>query len=222
MMRDEMPGATQPIAAVGTSHTAFVGAFARGPIGKPVRVTGAAEFQRAFGGLDEQSQAGDQVACYFANGGVVAWVVRTGRGTGWKRGIRVLDAIPAGALNLLCLPGASALPSARHKDVVETALTYCERRRAFLVLDPPSAITDAGAMAAYRNGAGFPEVSPNGAIYFPGIDVAGRRIGPSGAVAGRYAAIDAAAPYGRRLRGPTPRSTVPRSRSSRAPRSRAT
>jgi uncharacterized protein len=191
MMRAEMSAAVQPIAAVGTSHTAFVGDFARGPVGQPVRVTSAAEFQRAFGGLEAESEAGDQVACYFANGGVVAWLVRTGRGTGWKRGIRTLDAIPPGALNLVCLPGASALPSARHKDVVETALSYCERRRAFLVLDPPSAIADAGAMAAYRNGAAFPELSPNGAIYFPGIDVGGRQIGPSGAVAGRYAAIDA-------------------------------
>jgi phage tail sheath protein FI len=156
-----------------------------------VSVTSAAEFQQAFGALDAESEPGDQVGCYFANGGVVAWVVRTGRGTGWKRGIRALGAIPSGALNLLCLPGASALPSARHKDVVDTALSYCERRRAFLVLDPPSSITDAGAMATYRNGDGFPELSPNGAIYFPSIDVAGRRIGPSGAVAGRYAAIDA-------------------------------
>ena len=199
MMRDEMPGAVHPIAAVGTSHTAFVGDFTRGPIGKPLRVTSAAEFQLAFGGLDAGSEAGYQVASYFANGGVVAWLVRTGSGTGWKRGIRALDAVPPGALNLLCLPGASALPSARHKDVVDTAMRYCERRRAFLVLDPPSAIADAGAMASFRNGEDFPELGPNGAIYFPRIDVpdplrggAARSIGPGGAVAGRYAATDAA------------------------------
>jgi uncharacterized protein len=48
-MRDEMSGAVQPIAAVGTAHTAFVGDFARGPVGQPERITSAAEFQRAFG-----------------------------------------------------------------------------------------------------------------------------------------------------------------------------
>ena len=190
-MRDEMSRSVPPIAAVGTSHTAFVGDFARGPVGKPVRVTSAAEFQREFGAFDVGSEAGSQVATYFANGGVVAWVVRTGPGTGWKRGIRALDAIPGGALNLLCLPGASGLPSTRHKDVVDTALRLCERHRAFLVLDPPSFVADAGAMALYRNGSSFPELSPNGAIFFPGIEVASGRIGPGGAVAGRYAAIDA-------------------------------
>jgi hypothetical protein len=36
-MRDEMSGAVQPIAAVGTAHTAFVGDFAHGPVGQPER-----------------------------------------------------------------------------------------------------------------------------------------------------------------------------------------
>ena len=180
-----------PIVGVSTSHTAFVGRFTRGPVGTPVKVTSTVELERGFG-LDSGSEATDQVAAYFANGGLVGWVVRLGRGTGWKRGIRALDAAPPGAFSLLCLPGASALPSARHKDVLETALRYCERRRAFLILDPPSAVDDAEAMTRYRNGDGFPQLSANGAIYFPRIDVATRSIGPSGAVAGRYAAIDAA------------------------------
>jgi uncharacterized protein len=190
-MRDEMSRPVPPIVGVSTSHTAFVGRFTRGPVGRPVKVTSAVELERAFG-LDSGSEAADQVASYFANGGLVGWVVGMGRGTAWKRGIRALDAVPAGALNLLCLPGASALPPARHEDVVETALRYCERRRAFLILDPPSAIDDAEAMARYRNGDGFPDPSANGAIYFPRIEFAARSIGPSGAVAGRYAAIDAA------------------------------
>jgi uncharacterized protein len=200
-----------PIVGVSTSHTAFVGRFARGPIGRPVKVTSAVELERAFG-ADSGSEAADQMAAYFANGGLVGWLVRMGRGTAWKRGITALDGLPAGAVGLLCLPGASALPRSRHKDVVETALRYCERRRAFLILDPPSAVDGAEAMVRYRNDDGFPNLSANGAIYFPRIDMAARSIGPGGAVAGRYAAIDAArgvwtapAGTGAPLAGATPR-----------------
>ena len=152
----------------------------------------------------------------FANGGVVAWVVRTGPGTGWKRGIRALDAIPGGALNLLCLPGASGLPSTRHKDVVDTALRLCERHRAFIVLDPPSFVADAGAMALYRNGSSFPELSPTAQS-----SSRASRSPPAGSDRAEPWPGDTrlsmrAAACGRRLPGSTLPSTVQRSRWSQA------
>jgi hypothetical protein len=100
-MRDEMSRPVPPIVGVSTSHTAFVGHFSRGPIGRPVKLRNALELERTFG-LDGGSEAADQVASYFANGGLVGWVVRLGRGTAWKRGIKTLDAVPPGDLSLLC------------------------------------------------------------------------------------------------------------------------
>lgn len=73
---EEVPSRVRTIAGVGTAETAFVDFFARGPVGKAVRVTSFAQFERVFGGLDRRSEASYAIQQYYLNGGSVAWVVR--------------------------------------------------------------------------------------------------------------------------------------------------
>jgi phage tail sheath protein FI len=112
--------------------------------------------------------------------------------------------------NLMALPGLTD-PTA-----LAEALSYCERKRAFFIMDPPAtAVADALAetlpsapanpapMADIWNGAAVntpptpaPPVSPNGAIYFPYLQTTDPVTGaaaispPSGFVAGIFARED--------------------------------
>ena len=76
----ESPSREQPVQAVDTSVTAFVGRTSRGPVGEPVSVSGFAEFQQVFGGLWEASTLSYSVSQFFANGGRHAIVVRVVNG----------------------------------------------------------------------------------------------------------------------------------------------
>jgi len=77
----------RPIAepqAVHLDETGFVGIAARGPINKPVKITGWSDFVRWYGGLPRRDR-GEQptllahaVQAYFAQGGRTAWIVRVG------------------------------------------------------------------------------------------------------------------------------------------------
>lgn len=64
------------IEGVATSVALFIGWSARGPLGTPMRIASAAEYERHFGGADARSDVGAAVAHFFANGGRDAWVVR--------------------------------------------------------------------------------------------------------------------------------------------------
>jgi phage tail sheath protein FI len=82
---------------------------------------------------------------------------------GGKRGLYALDR--ADLFNLLCIP-----PHARggtiEKELVDAALSYCERRRAMLIIDSPASWTSMAAALAGIDA----DVGPahaNGALYFP-------------------------------------------------------
>jgi phage tail sheath protein FI len=116
-----------------------------------------------------------------------------------------LDKVPI--FNLMALPGITS-PA-----VLAQALSFCESKRAFLIMDPPAnAVSDAIAQTASGAPAGAepiatiweggapstpaPPTSPNGALYFPYLQtsdpVSGATIDvpPSGYVAGIFAAED--------------------------------
>jgi phage tail sheath protein FI len=77
---EEVPSGVHTITGVSTSDTAFIDFFPRGPLGKAVRITSLADFQRVYGGLDPRSEASYAIQQFFLNGGSVAWVVRVGAG----------------------------------------------------------------------------------------------------------------------------------------------
>lgn len=178
---EEVAFGVAPIAGVSTSTAAFVGGAAT-DTRAAVNVKSQADFERAFGCSWRDSELGAAVSQFFANGGSEAWVAGVHEGTALSEGLQRLDAVDA--LNLLCLPGETEL------DALRAALEYAERRRAFVLIDPPGADLDrtiafAGALA--RSG------SPNGAVYFPPVqvdDAAAEARPPSGAVAGMYARHD--------------------------------
>ncbi|MFE1784887.1 phage tail sheath C-terminal domain-containing protein [Streptomyces sp. NPDC059506] len=80
---EELSSTVRTVAAVTTSVTAFVGHTRRGPVNRPVAVSGFADYERRFGGLDRSSPLGHAVQQFFLNGGSSAVVVRvTKEGTG--------------------------------------------------------------------------------------------------------------------------------------------
>jgi phage tail sheath protein FI len=93
--------------------------------------------------------------------------------------------------NLMVLPPDAAVAM---QNVYGNASVFCQKRRAFLLMDPPDSWTDAqtaaGAVAALRIGL----VKDYSAVFFPRvtIDESGRKVnlGPTGAIAGLCARID--------------------------------
>lgn len=114
-----------------------------------------------------------------------------------KKGIRALDDIDL--FNMLCIPpyndetGSPA--NTTPVTVYESALTYCENRRAMLLVDPPSNWNDKDRA---KNLNGFTLTrKANAAVYFPRILVPdpleenrSREFVPCGAVAGVIARTD--------------------------------
>jgi phage tail sheath protein FI len=97
--------------------------------------------------------------------------------------------------NLLAVPGVTDF------SVWSTGLSFCERKRAMYIMDPPE-LTSADGMGSlptietvFKSGA-IPNSSPNGALYFPYLKTLDPSSGdvvhlpPSGYVAGIYARTD--------------------------------
>ncbi len=121
-------------------------------------------------------------------------------------GIYALDKVDL--FNLLCLPdltrakpGSSPAVSALSHDdqnaAYSDAMTYCEERRAFLLVDPPPEVADVPSATDWKT-AGLTVHARNGAAYFPRLKLPDplnnnqpRVFAPSGVVAGLYARIDA-------------------------------
>jgi len=106
-----------------------------------------------------------------------------------------LDKVPV--FNLLAIPGIS-FPA-----VTSEAVAFCERKRAFYIMDAPSPETagwDANSLVAAFGGGGSPDPAPpvsiNAAVYYPWLQAADPVTGaqlivpPSGFVAGIYGMED--------------------------------
>ena len=65
-----------PDSGVATSLAAFIGRAPMGPVNKPVLLNSWGDYQRFFGGLDEDSSMSYQVSAFFNNGGGQAAAVR--------------------------------------------------------------------------------------------------------------------------------------------------
>lgn len=65
-----------PDSGVATSRTAFIGRAPRGPVNTPVPLNSWADYERRFGGLDQDSSISYQVRAFFENGGTEAVGVR--------------------------------------------------------------------------------------------------------------------------------------------------
>lgn len=102
----------------------------------------------------------------------------------------------ADLFNILSVPLAAKLPGPQMTAVVSEALTYCQRRRAFMILDVPARIDTMQEIRDWiDDNAGFRH--RNAATYFPRLlipdpenDFLPRSVGASGTIAGIYARTD--------------------------------
>ena len=213
---EELSGPARTISGVATSITAFIGRASMGPVNQPVVISSYSDFERTFGGLWLESSLGYAVRDFYLNGGDQAIIVRLVRpaedGSATDGGCLELDDfIGAGKedaglglysldrvdlFNLLCIP-----PYLENRNVDAGLLTaatlYCQKRRAMLIIDPPSDWSDAQkAVTGLATDIGIN--SSNAALYFPRLrqqnplrDDQLEDFAPCGAVAGVIARIDA-------------------------------
>jgi phage tail sheath protein FI len=136
---------------------------------------------------------GDEGSAIEAGGSLSLTELEGALEAGWT----TLDRIDPFIFNLLCLPATALLSTAVQATVIAAAETYCEGKRAFLLVDTP-AVGDVAAVQTWLTDVGRAP-SRNAAVYVPRLGLpdplAGgrvRAIGPSGTVAGIYARTDAA------------------------------
>ncbi len=219
-------GGDHGITGVATSIAAFVGYTASGPDNEAVRLGSFAHYVSVFGGLHPESTLSYAISQFFANGGSAACVVRVSRtkettskpghagdalpgidelvgDSSKSTGLHALDKVEH--FNILCIPDATraktgepgTLDSRVDPDrIFAEALTYCQTRRAFLLVDPPPQVRDAKSAIAWVS-EDLAVRHPNAAAYFPRLKVADpldnsrfRICAPCGVVAGLYARTD--------------------------------
>jgi phage tail sheath protein FI len=95
---EEIPSGAHPITGVATSIGAFIDYFSRGPLDYAFQIFSFADFERALGGLDINSEASYAIQQFFLNGGTEAYVIRVGDST-----------VQASAVVLLESPGGTAV-----------------------------------------------------------------------------------------------------------------
>lgn len=209
---DEVSFKAHPIEGVPTSTAAFIDIFDQGPMHKPVKIECYAEFERKFGGLHARSEASYAIKQFYLNGGRVAWVVRVEDGSAGKQtrpcaekligdaatqtGMHALDGITPDVFSILCIPAAANLDSKSFVAVISAAEKYCHEKRAFLIVDPPSAIKTTDQMVQWIK-TNEDLRHRNAAIYFPRLEIPDplkgnqpRNVGASGTLAGIYARMD--------------------------------
>jgi phage tail sheath protein FI len=120
-----------------------------------------------------------------------------------KDGMKTLDTISPYIFNILCIPAAVSIAGdtsyASLKAVYSEAETYCEDKRAFLIVDIPEAVEDLDDMTTWMKDHGDGLRHKNAAVYFPRLEIPDMlnesrplNVGASGTLAGVYARTDSA------------------------------
>jgi phage tail sheath protein FI len=105
-----------------------------------------------------------------------------------RTGIYALESVDL--FNILCLPGVS------DAGILSDAVSYCNERRAFQIVDAPFDTVTPDQMSTLIGGSSLPK-SDHAAVYYPWVQIADplnsgkpRLTAPSGMVAGLYARTD--------------------------------
>ncbi len=196
---EEVPSASKPIEAVGTSTAAFIGECRKGPINEVIFCPNWTTFVKNFGDFADSRYLAHAVYGFFNNGGSRCFVLNVGEGPTDKRaarfmgydhgpgergGLHALEDVEAVAL--VCAPGQT------DPAIQDALLTHCEKMRyRFAVMDAPELIESGGVDKLSK-----PRDSKYGAYYFPWIEIYDPIQGnifvpPSGHMAGIYARSDA-------------------------------
>lgn len=109
-----------------------------------------------------------------------------------KTGIYALKDVDL--FNLLLIPGTTKFADAAAKSLLDKAIAFCEKQRAFLIIDPPETKKHSDIQAWVETNA---TANRNSAVFFPWLQVADpqqgfrlRNMPPSGAIAGIFARTD--------------------------------
>jgi hypothetical protein len=168
----------------------FIGRTKQGPVDKPVRCLNYKTFTKTF---SEEVSVGDMaryVRLFFQNGGADCYVMRTT--SSYEDAFQIIER-DVDIFNLLVLP-PDPTGEIRTSELWGLASAFCERQRAFLLIDPPdewdNALAATERVAYLRTGL----TNEYSAVFFPRLWIReGRReflVGPSGAIAGLMARID--------------------------------
>jgi hypothetical protein len=93
---EEIPSGVRTISGVSTSVTAFVGYTVRGLDNRATHIFSFADFERACGGLDRESELSYVVQQFFANGGSEAYIVRVPKHDSRAASIALPDSAASG------------------------------------------------------------------------------------------------------------------------------
>lgn len=144
-------------------------------------------------GLGSKLNAGAQAGGAVGFDGALPTVTELMGSESAKSGLYALENVDM--FNLLCIPEMGRLGRTEQEQLISAAMAYAERRRAFLLVDPPADVDSVTAMEEWARS--MPR-HKNAAVYFPAVMVADplngfrlRKLGPSGTVAGIFARTDA-------------------------------
>lgn len=197
---EELPGATHPIAAVGTSSPAIFG-IAPDPAASlraPTLVSSYTDFSRHFGaGTGAKNVLANAVAGFFQNGGGYCYVVNLGAAAGdsvTPADLQTINAIDG--ISLVLAPGFADAGS------TDALIGHCEDSGdRFAIVDTPREIDPIDRLTRIAgNGVGLrPRTAQDGcaAVYTPWLQVRDAQSGetvdqpPSGHIAGIYAFTEA-------------------------------
>jgi len=216
---EELNPNNRQITPAPTSICAFVGRTATPSAtpNVPTTITSFLQFQTLFGAPTAQVPLGYSVQDFFLNGGTQAIIVSIVPGASPPTALSLTDYLgdeahrtgiyqleQVASFNLLCIP-PDQLDGDTAPYIYQTAAAYCAARRALLLIDPPAAWTtklkagQIGKISPTDLGNFAPTNATCAAVYFPRLlqpDPANPAQtfthAPSGAIAGIFAATDAA------------------------------
>lgn len=196
---EEVPGASKPIEAVGTSTAGFIGESKKGPVNQPVFCPNWSTFTKNFGDFADSGHLAHAVYGFFNNGGSRCFVLNVGAGDAGDRPARFIgaDKGPGERTGLHAFEEIEEIklviaPGQTDPAIQDAVLTHCEKMRyRFAILDSPEVIESGGVDKLPK-----PRDSKYGAYYFPWIQVYDPVEGeiyvpPSGHMAGIYGRSDA-------------------------------
>ncbi|MEH6562247.1 MAG: phage tail sheath subtilisin-like domain-containing protein [Marinobacter sp.] len=187
------------ITSVPTSITLFIGMARQGDLNRPTAIYGMDQYEQVFGNHAAYGELALQVRQFFLNGGTEAIVVRIAGDDGGVPALADYEntfrsvASEVKSFNLLVLPRGFEQTEDQRQRLWGTASVFCQRQRAFLLVDPrgdwQTAAEAVTGIAEVRIGV----VLDHAAIYWPRIKAASATlpIDPAGTVAGIMSRTDA-------------------------------
>ena len=201
----EVPSGMHPISGVDTSIALILGRATEGALNTPTLCRSYLDYEREFSGDNSLSEMSHQVKLFFSNGGSICYVIRLPSSAQEVAGVAAgptLAEYEAAYLiadekidlfNLMLLP-RDAKPSQPMNHLYGPASVFCERRRAFLLMEAPDSWTDSQTASSNIANLRVGLVNDHAAVFYPKLtindDGKDIHIGPVGAIAGVIARID--------------------------------